>query len=305
MPKSEKSRSIAIDIVGGIGNQLFCLFFGLYISEVTSKELLIDMTSIESNKSNHGGSIKSFSFYRDLTQASKLKISIYRFITSCLRRLTHYPKTRSFFMKIFKVYLSDCVGFDQSISNNTSSRYFSGYFQSCKYLQHLRDNHANIKFEIKHPSQNFIKIERRIEAEKPIIMHIRRGDYRVHAPSYGLLSSEYYEQALIELRNLGVKGTILVFSDDVVAAKELLRGIQNFEFEFFTENEIKDPAEVMLLMSKGPAIIIANSTFSWWAAQLGSLEKIVVRPSKWFRNLEDPNQLFPKKWISVESSWEV
>jgi hypothetical protein len=45
--------------------------------------------------------------------------------------------------------------------------------------------------------------------------------------------------------------------------------------------------------------IIANSSFSWWAAWLAkSPEKIVISPIKWFVNKEVKN-LIPAEWISL------
>ena len=59
----------------------------------------------------------------------------------------------------------------------------------------------------------------------------------------------------------------------------------------------------MYMMSKCTDFIIANSTFSWWAAWLCENEdKMVVCPSKWFGvNNQDKNtkDLYPKGWLML------
>jgi hypothetical protein len=57
-------------------------------------------------------------------------------------------------------------------------------------------------------------------------------------------------------------------------------------------------------MSLASANVIANSTFSWWAAALNQNKGFVVAPDKWFRGLEDPKDLIPPDWILVKSQWE-
>ena len=59
--------------------------------------------------------------------------------------------------------------------------------------------------------------------------------------------------------------------------------------------------EDLHLMSLCKHQIIANSSFSWWAAWLNNNKnKIVISPSYWFANPEiNTNDLIPDNWIRI------
>ena len=144
--------------------------------------------------------------------------------------------------------------------------------------------------------------------EQPTIsVHIRRGDYLNLQDSFGVLSSEYYQSAInFTLKNSSKQyARVLVFSDDFVLAKKLFSNIEISLPIQFAESPDDYPEESLMLMSKSDALVISNSSFSWWAAQLGNKSKFVVRPSKWFRGMSDPEELFPPEWHSQESQWEI
>jgi CheY-like chemotaxis protein len=122
-----------------------------------------------------------------------------------------------------------------------------------------------------------------------------------------LLSDKNMQKTINEaLKNSSIKyARVLVFSDDFALAKKLFG---NIEVPFpvqFAESPDDNPEESLMLMSKSDALVISNSSFSWWAAQFGNKSKFVVRPSKWFRAMLDPEELFPPEWHSQESQWEI
>ena len=49
--------------------------------------------------------------------------------------------------------------------------------------------------------------------------------------------------------------------------------------------------------------IIANSTFSWWAAWLNkNPDKIVIAPQKWLNNHPAFNsEIIPKTWLTIDN----
>lgn len=104
-----------------------------------------------------------------------------------------------------------------------------------------------------------------------VAIHVRRGDY-VNNPFYvDLWETEYYEKAMVEFPN----ERFMIFSDDIEWCKD------NFIGKEYTFNEDEVDYEAMNVMASCKGIIMANSSFSWWAAYLSNAEKVIA-PKAWY-----------------------
>ncbi len=122
-------------------------------------------------------------------------------------------------------------------------------------------------------------------------IHVRRGDYATLGNSYyiDLANTSYYESAM----NIIKADCYFVFSDDINWCKNIFKGNK---FVFIEGNE---PHIDMALLSSCENNIIANSSYSWWAAYLNkNNNKKIIAPQNWFgpRLPHNTKDLYPKQW---------
>jgi hypothetical protein len=148
-------------------------------------------------------------------------------------------------------------------------------------------------------------------------LHIRLGDYARYPDHHPILPVGYYEEVLRKrLADLQPKKgpwRVIVFSepDDRTRVNAdylgpLSRSFPDVWFDHVSDNGLLSDWEEMLLMSCCPAIIMANSSFSWWAAWIASRlsEKPVpiYYPATWFGKAlqgNDTRDMFPAEWHST------
>lgn len=120
-----------------------------------------------------------------------------------------------------------------------------------------------------------------LEKTDMVSLHVRRGDY-INNPFYiDLNETDYYEEAIAQFPE-GTK--FLVFcadrqegSNDESDLEWCKRKFQGPQFEFYQgTNELDD----FNSQAGCKAHIIANSSFSWWAAYVGGGKTIA--PKKWY-----------------------
>jgi hypothetical protein len=177
--------------------------------------------------------------------------------------------------------------------------YLNGYFQSEKYFKDSRDILLKEFTLTKEIGQEAKKLKEILEKSESICLNVRRGDYL--RPDYikifGVLSMEYYQEALKYIKDKVKNPLVCVFSDDPEWVKKEFK-IDNV---IFAGTDILKDYEQMYLMSLCKHNIIANSSFAWWGAWLNqSLNKIVIAPKQWAGN-KTSNELdiLPKTWIQM------
>jgi len=291
-----------VRIIGGLGNQLFTYFAGVLYSEIHGKKLVVDLGQLEMIGTSHGASIAGFKLPHEVSyiKAGKYLEFWKRLRSVILRKRIISGKN---FAKLSGFYASNEIGFDSEFCVLFNLSKVEGYFQTYRYFDALQDEKFK-KLELPNPSAWFLENSQLLDSESYIVLHVRRGDFRKYKESVGLLSSSYYLRAVKEIDKLRSDNLpIWVFSDEIELAKGLLEGVSDRIVKFVDQPIESSANESLLLMSRAAAIVIANSTFSWWAATLGS-KKIVIAPREWFKGAKNPTDLYPPNWHQIQSTWE-
>ena len=144
-----------------------------------------------------------------------------------------------------------------------------------------------------------------------ISMHFRLGDYKYKTNHHPIMSYEYYKNALDYVVSNQSPGSqtirVLYFceqedNDYVSGMIDQLRELyKKVEFQK-VDDKIVDWKQ-LLIMSSCHHNIIANSSFSWWAAYFNPhKDKVVCYPSVWFGEVarNDTRDLCPPEWVRVQ-----
>jgi hypothetical protein len=153
-----------------------------------------------------------------------------------------------------------------------------GHFQSPLYM---RGHEAAVRGWFRMSGDESADIERRwakigIDPAEAVAVHIRLGDYRHQLPIGSsveggwLLPRRYYHEAL---EMLGGSRQIALFSDEPDLAEEFLGRKADYV------SRMDDIKLDFRMLSSCARMIIANSTFSWWAAWLNpNASPLIVAP---------------------------
>ena len=133
-------------------------------------------------------------------------------------------------------------------------------------------------------------------------MHIRRGDYVSLGHVFHLLDETYYVNAIKrichDMQILPSNVIVCMFSDSPIDAQFKLR-IENASGATLVSMSNRSDRVDFQHMLDIPHHIMANSSFSWWAAYLKSVNGVVICPSKWFINKMEQDYIRYPDWIKV------
>ena len=306
-----KIRPIYVSLAGGLGNQLFQLASALYFQ---SREpiALIDCFGAPRKNLEDQPELLSFclppsTFFINYSKRDFLSVRLMNL--SLKLSLNAHPVSRILLMIIRPFSSLACtiklgerialktgngVGFDPRLKVR-GGQALVGYFQSFIWASNERVLDELMKIEPLHVNGSYKSLISQAQDRRPIILHVRLGDYRQET-AIGLLDKNYYLAALAKLKVNAKTDEVWVFSDEPSAAKDIITTDSHFKFRFITETQ-DSTSLTFQLMRHGSAYIIANSTFSWWAAFLRyDRDAMVIAPNPWFCLGEPPNELIPKDW---------
>jgi hypothetical protein len=308
-------RTIRAHVPGGLGNQLTAYFVALSWSNETESKLVICLDSMDGSHTNGRFDITSFNLstkYIDRTRKNKISTFRSRLINGIKRRNNIF---KNFHHQIFgivnqnELIFSDSeVGYFESIISHVLNRpvlkrvNLYGYFQNYKFIQDLDESERYLT--LRNPSRWFQDMEEIARVKKPIMMHCRLGDYMSDHLSkvFGVLDYEYYQSALNALPEELIKKEVWLFSNDLEKAKELYSNISK-NLKFIECPLDADPAETLLLLTLGCAVIASNSSFSLISAVINQNERLILVPSTLFRKSDNIQNEYPGHWKKIESKW--
>jgi len=134
-----------------------------------------------------------------------------------------------------------------------------------------------------------------IRAAGTIGLHMRRSEYGHH----GLAGADYYRAAVAMIRAERGHAPVLCFTDEPQVARFVFQAVPDLTV---VEPDTADPLDDFHLLSQCRHFVLANSSFSWWAAWLGAVaDSIVYAPAPWCA-YDSSQAPAPASWRIVEGA---
>jgi len=291
---------IVVRLNGGLGNQMFQFAAAFALSRRLGVECRADLSSFQRGIRRY--ELDCFTGPPGIAGDKDIPLSsrLTRFrVPSVLARNLGAALDR---MKIFHQESSAAFIFNPKVCELSDNTYLDGYFQSEKYFSHIEREIRRIYMFRNSSDVTNEKMLDEIRATQAVSVHVRRGDYISNATTnryHGTCSVEYYSKACRMLAERASDLRFFIFSDDSSWAEENIK--PPARTVYVGHNKSAADYEDMRLMSNCRHHVIANSSFSWWAAWLNpSPEKIVIAPKRWVADTNVPtSDVLPDKWIAL------
>ena len=271
-----------VKILGGLGNQMFQ--YALYLAlknKFPNEKILVDCTYFKTYHLHTGlelhrvfGLKLPYANYFDLMKVSRPVFSFK--LSRVIRKILPPRKTECLEAVDYT--------FNQHVFDN-GDKYYDGYWQNYKYFENCKEviiEAFSFKIPLNHNSSMILSSLSNSEQES-VSIHVRRGDYLKSKNYAGLCGVDYYKRAIQYVNSQLNNPVYFLFSDDMAWSKEYITPMLNgYKVYYVDWNKNENAPLDMLLMSKCKHNIIANSSFSWWAAYLNQNSgAIICAPRKW------------------------
>jgi len=187
---------------------------------------------------------------------------------------------------------------DRDTNYNVLNRFDLFHYWHEKYSKEVSEWKWNKKY-LEQATEEYSKIK--LQGKETVAIHVRRGDYLL--PQHGhfcRLEHNYYEAALQHFFKNIDNYQFIVFSNDIEWCKQNL--LEESEIVKFIEpgTDYVD----LILMSLCDHTIIANSSYSWWAAYLNrNVNKKVICPTNYLVGSSPwahiNGNYYPPTWTSI------
>ncbi len=270
-----------ITFSGGLGNQIFEYANYVRLKEKFPKSKFYAFYPSKALKGHNGLEIDK-DFYVDLPKE--------HLFYTILGYFFFYTNKLFFKLRINQPFVAN------RFHQNDGAIYHSDWFGDKKFVP----ENFFLKYRINNLSQKNCELLDKMRNFTTIAIHIRRGDFlkNKNIKKYGgICTNQYYKKAINSINQSVEKPLFIFFSDDTKYVSD------NFNMQnmcIVDWNHRKDSYLDMYLMSQCDYMVLANSTFSYWAARFNSKVKKVFCPTKWQN--EDPVDISLQSWIQIDNN---
>lgn len=282
---------IYVRLVGGLGNQMFQYAAARSLAHRLGVDVALDLRAFERHRLRNYG-LGNFQISASAASASEL-----RRWPAAARPFVHRSKWLG---KVLRWNVTPYFDFDDHWMELEDGILLDGFFQSERYFESVSDVLSIEFLPLASLGTEELSIVDTMRSVNSVAIHVRRGDYVANPAAFrvhGVCSTTYYESAIRLFREQDAQARFFVFSDDPEWARSR---ISAGEDAVYVAGNQQFPELDLHLMSHCRNFIIANSTFSWWAAWLGTRRRgagLVIAPDPWFADasLRLP-QIIPLSW---------
>ena len=272
--------AIKLLIGGGLGNQLAQYSAARALSLRRGTDLIIDTRFYRNSPTETAKTfwLDHFPIQAQVVTYENARFSAHHPLRRIYRRFISEPPARRF--------VERGLGFNPAFFSLGDGVTISGLFQHPEYFLNDFDSFdAEIDLlnaGVMHPTKTIAAVQ----ITDYIGIHVRRGDYLSpeYVSSFDVLHRDcYYPEAISVIARMTGKHNLLVISDDI----EWCRSRPYFKRAVFWESsKTAPPYHDLFLLSQCGALVIANSSFSWWAAWFASRRGAqIVAPSIWLSGM--------------------
>lgn len=291
---------IVVQLQGGLGNQMFQYAAARALALRTDAPLLFDLRALQADPLR-AYALDAFRVSGRPARCGELGLLQTGPGTRAVDALSSSALGRQLLAlaRQPRIHRSEHVHYDPEVLDLPSHVYLVGNFQSERYFAHIAQT---IRQDFQ-PVGSFTPESRTLAQAiadcEGVSLHVRRTDY-VDNPAvnatHGVLTPGHYSRCVARLAPRLSDPHYFVFSDDPDWAEANIR--PPGPTTWVRPRTGGTDAEDMLLMSMCRHNIIANSSFSWWAAWLNPHpQKVVLAPARWFSDpRHDTRDIIPNAW---------
>lgn len=278
---------VIAELTAGFGNQMFSYACAYALAKKKNADFYINTYMADNGMSRPLEIDKLNITYKERLTYKYRRDILNRAVFNKIRR----NSTIGCGTKIYKEKQS--YVYDANVFEQNRDVMLSGFWQTYKYFDEYREDLLKL-FTPKQVGETAKEVLYQMESMKnTVAVHIRRGDY-LQVNAY--IQPEYFSDAMKLMEEKLGEVNFCFFSDDIEWVKEHFGEKENYHF--ISGQEGLSDVDEFFCMSKCEHDVIANSTFSWWAAYLNQNEdKIVIAPevTMW------GGDFYPESWIKLES----